>query len=395
MKSIIKSAKTIEEAIDAGLQELGLRRSEAEFEVMQEPSKGVFGLFGGTDAVVKVKEKQVEKVDLGDIFANDELFKEETREEVSFESSDDDYLDEKYQDEDFDTDSDDVFVEEEVYLQELDEDDEDFDVQNEQQEESVEAQNNTETIETSEEDDYGDENDLYEDGYAPVFEEEPKTEVKEEVEQTVEVSESEEYEEESSESYEDEEDDTGYEVFSSDPESVVNTRDLEFSGEASLVTNDDSLQEAAEKIKKTLEDLLVKMHIETKVSYETYKDNVINLNLSDITENDTGIVIGSKGETLNAIQYVLSLIVNRDTNKYYRVTVNVGDYRDRRKKSIEQNAQRVAYKVLKTKKSIALKPMNSYERRIVHYSLQSYKQIETVSTGKFPNRKVVIKYKGF
>lgn len=391
MKLIIKSAKTIEEAIEAGLKELGLRRSEAEFEVMQEPSKGVFGLFGGSDAVVKIKEKQLEKVDLGDIFAKDELFTEASREEVSFETSDEDYLDEKYQDEDFDTDSDDVFVEEEVYLQELDEDDEDFDVKSEEVE-VVEVYEEKEKVEYSDEDDYGDENDLYEDGVAPVFEEEKNTEVKEEQESEQPLESTEEYEEDYSD---DEEDDVEYEVFSSNPETLVNTRDLEFSGEASLVNNDDSLQEAAEKIKKTLEDLLVKMHIETKVSYETYKDNVININLSDITENDTGIVIGSKGETLNAIQYVLSLIVNRDTNKYYRVSVNVGDYRDRRKKSIEQNAQRVAYKVLKTKKSIALKPMNSYERRIVHYSLQSYKQIETVSTGKFPNRKVVIKYKGF
>ncbi len=72
--------------------------------------------------------------------------------------------------------------------------------------------------------------------------------------------------------------------------------------------------------------------------------------------------------------------------------MDVADYRERRKKSIEANAQKVAFRVLKTKKSIALKPMNSYERRIVHYTLQNYKGIETVSTGKFPNRKVIIKY---
>ena len=348
MRYVIKSAKTIEEAIELGIKELGLTRDEVEFEVMQEPTKSVFGLFGGNDAMVKVKEKAKMKIDFDDIFSESNLDSklEEPIEEFDFNEE----IEEKFnriQDEEFDIDKEEVFVEEEVILNDVND-----------EEEVLEEQTN----ETD---------DLYEDGYVP--------EIIEESEESKEI--------------EDKTEKESYEIFTSD-ENLINTRDLQFSGEACSITDEDDIKQAAEKAKKILEDLLIKMHIETKVSYETHKDNVINLNLEDIYENDTGIIIGSKGETLNAVQYILSLLVNRNTSKFLRITLNAGDYRNRRKKAIESNAQRVAYKVLKTKKSIALKPMNSYERRIVHFALQDYKEIETVSTGKFPSRKVIVKYKG-
>lgn len=354
MNYVIKSAKTIEEAIELGMKDLGLTRDEIEFEVIQEPTKAVFGIFGGNDATVKIKEKAEMKINLDDIFHEDDI------KISSSESVDEFELDKNIEkrfnrieelEEDFDIDKEEIFIEEEVYLNDVDEeDDETFE----------------EDIESNETDD------LYEDGYIPTFDEDD-----EKIENESQTKENDEYE-----------------VYVSD-ENLVNTRDLEFSGEALSITDEDSLKEVCEKAKRILEDLLVKMHIEAKVSYETNKDNIINFILEDISENDTGIVIGSKGETLNAIQYILSLLVNRNTQKFYRIILNAGDYRNRRKKAIESNAQRVAYKVLKTKKSIALKPMNSYERRIVHFALQDYKEIETVSTGKFPSRKVIVKYKGF
>lgn len=388
MKSIIKSAKTIDEAVNLGLKELGISRDDAEISVMQEPSKGVFGIFGGSDAVVKIKKKENEsfEAELDQIFSesgfnrnDDEIY--EADEENKFAKFDDDS----------EIDEEEVFVEEEVYLEDINEDEEDFDLtseetsyeevvikeeitQNHAETSSVEeeSQESIEEVEAnleneSEEDEL---DGLYEEGYEPEFEKE------EEVQEDV------------------KDEDSNYEIFSSDESSLVNTRELEFSGQAQQITDGDSLEEVAKKAKTILEDILVKMHIETKVGYETARDNIINFNLSDISENDTGIVIGAKGETLNAVQYVLSLLINKETSKFYRVTVNVGNYRDRRKKNIESNAQRVAYKVLKTKKAVALKPMNSFERRIVHTALQSYKEIETVSSGKFPNRKVVIRYKG-
>lgn len=352
MRYVIKSAKTIEEAIELGIKELGLTRDEIEFEVMQEPTKAVFGLFGGNDAMVKVKEKAKMKINLDEIFAetNLDITTEDTVEEFDFDEEIEDKFN-RMQDEEFDLDKEELFVEEEVILN--DEDEEDLE------------ENTNET------------DDLYEDGYTPEF-------IKE-AENSEEFAISKEFENKREEDFE---------SYTSD-QNLVNTRDLQFSGEACSITDEDDIKQAAEKAKKILEDLLIKMHIETKVSYETHNDNVINFNLEDISENDTGIIIGSKGETLNAVQYILSLLANRNTSKFLRITLNAGEYRNRRKKAIESNAQRVAYKVLKTKKSIALKPMNSYERRIVHFALQDYKEIETVSTGKFPSRKVIVKYKGF
>ena len=352
MRYVIKSAKTIEEAIELGIKELGLTRDEIEFEVMQEPTKAVFGLFGGNDAMVKVKEKAKMKINLDEIFAetNLDITTEDTVEEFDFDEEIEDKFN-RMQDEEFYLDKEELFVEEEVILN--DEDEEDLE------------ENTNET------------DDLYEDGYTPEF--------IEEAENSEEFAISEEFENKREEDFE---------SYTSD-QNLVNTRDLQFSGEACSITDEDDIKQAAEKAKKILDDLLIKMHIETKVSYETHNDNVINFNLEDISENDTGIIIGSKGETLNAVQYILSLLANRNTSKFLRITLNAGEYRNRRKKAIESNAQRVAYKVLKTKKSIALKPMNSYERRIVHFALQDYKEIETVSTGKFPSRKVIVKYKGF
>ncbi|MFM1581263.1 RNA-binding cell elongation regulator Jag/EloR [Helcococcus bovis] len=357
MKSIIKSAKTIEEAIDLGIKELGLSKDEVEYEILEEPSKGLFGIFGGNDAIVKIKEKVNNTIDIKGLLSDEE--DSFMIDETEYDSNDEDEEDSDFEDR----------------FNNLEEDEEPevaYIVEKTEEVEIIEQFSNDKTDEhsslyelnqDSDDEEYGSEDDLYEEGADLEFMQEENK-------------------------------DEEFAIYTSDESTLKNTKDLEFSGQASVITDEDDLQVVAEKVKKNLEDILLKMHIETKVSYETSRDNIINLNLNDISENDTGIVIGSKGETLNAIQYVLSLLTNNSTNKFYRVTLNVGDYRNRRKKSIENNAQRVAFKVLKTKKSIALKPMNSYERRIVHYSLQNYKEIETVSTGKFPNRKVVVKYKG-
>ena len=350
MRSIIKTAKTIEEAVEAGIRELNIDRDDADIEIIQEATKGLFGLFGGEDAVVKIKEKEKLSIDVEDIFSD---FKSDNKDNLKGKS----YKD--FSDKEVDT------IESEIEEEEDFDNSVEIDMYKKSDDESKE-----EVEELSDETDFEQDSDdefdgLYEEGYQP--EEEVIEEEQEEKEET---------------------------IYRSDLEKTLNTRELLFSGEAKEVTDNDSLVEVAEKVKQNLEDLLIKMHIEAKVSYETARDNIINLELSDISENDTGIVIGAKGETLNALQYILSFLTNNKTSKFYRITVNAGNYRDRKKANIENNAKRVAYKVLKTKKPIALKAMNSYERRIVHTALQSYKEIETVSTGKFPNRKVVVRYKG-
>lgn len=349
MRSIIKTAKTIEEAVEAGIRELNIDRDDADIEIIQEATKGLFGLFGGEDAIVKIKEKEKLSIDVEDIFSD---LKTDNKDKLKGKS----YKD--FSNKEVET------IESEI------EEEEDFDNSveiNMYKKSDDEAKEEVEEL--SAENDFDQDSDdefdgLYEEGYQP---EEEIIEEQEEKEET---------------------------IYRSDLEKTLNTRELLFSGEAKEVTDNDSLVEVAEKVKQNLEDLLIKMHIEAKVSYETARDNIINLELSDISENDTGIVIGAKGETLNALQYILSFLTNNKTSNFYRITLNAGNYRDRKKANIENNAKRVAYKVLKTKKPIALKAMNSYERRIVHTALQSYKEIETVSTGKFPNRKVVVRYKG-
>src|SRR5574344_946027 len=376
MRSIIKTAKTIEEAVEAGIRELNIDRDDADIEIIQEATKGLFGIFGGEDAIVKIKEKEKLSIDVEDIFSDlksdnkDKLkgksYKDFSKKEVNTIES------EIESEEDHDNSieinmykkSDDL-EDIEINMHKKSDDLEDIEINMHKKSNDTNDREKVSEEPACEQESDDEVDGLYEEGYQPeegIIEE--KQEEKEEA------------------------------IYKSDLEKTLNTRELLFSGAAKEVTDDDSLVEVAEKVKQNLEDLLIKMHIEAKVSYETARDNIINLELSDISENDTGIVIGAKGETLNALQYILSFLTNNKTSKFYRITVNAGNYRDRKKANIENNAKRVAYKVLKTKKPIALKAMNSYERRIVHTALQSYKEIETVSTGKFPNRKVVVRYKG-
>lgn len=106
---------------------------------------------------------------------------------------------------------------------------------------------------------------------------------------------------------------------------------------------------------------------------------------------NSGIAIGRRGETLDALQYLTSLVVNRDAEDYTRVVMDVSDYRLKREETLVRLAHRVAEKVQKTRRNVTLEPMNPYERRIIHSALQGFKDIETGSVGEEPNRKVVVR----
>ncbi len=106
---------------------------------------------------------------------------------------------------------------------------------------------------------------------------------------------------------------------------------------------------------------------------------------------NSGIAIGRRGETLDALQYLTSLVVNRDAEAYTRVVMDVSDYRLKREETLVRLAHRVAEKVQKTRRNVTLEPMNPYERRIIHSALQGFKDIETGSVGEEPNRKVVVR----
>ena len=113
----------------------------------------------------------------------------------------------------------------------------------------------------------------------------------------------------------------------------------------------------------------------------------------DLTGDSTGVLIGRRGETLDALQYLTSLVVNRNRDEYLRVVVDTENYREKREETLVKLANRIAAKVSKTGKRVVLEPMNPYERRILHSTLQDHPKVETVSEGEEPYRKVVIRKK--
>ena len=113
----------------------------------------------------------------------------------------------------------------------------------------------------------------------------------------------------------------------------------------------------------------------------------------DIEGEDAGTVIGKRGQTLDAVQYLASLVANKDKAKYIRVVVDAEKYRDKRRKTLEQLADRLAGKAIKTRRSVRLEPMNPYERKIIHAKLQGNNKVVTRSEGEEPYRRVVIELK--
>ena len=123
-----------------------------------------------------------------------------------------------------------------------------------------------------------------------------------------------------------------------------------------------------------------------------YDEENRNLNV-DLSGDEMGVLIGKRGQTLDSLQYLLSLVVNKETEEYIRVKVDTEDYRRRRKETLENLAKNIAYKVKRTKRSVSLEPMNPYERRIIHSALQNDKYVTTHSEGDEPFRRVVVTLK--
>lgn len=152
-----------------------------------------------------------------------------------------------------------------------------------------------------------------------------------------------------------------------------------------------SVREKPEQdVRQALEDLLNKMKLDYRITNVERDEGRVRIN---ITGKDMGLLIGRKGETLNAVQFVLGLIVNRNREDRVRVVLDVEDYRKKREESLEALAMRLSDRVKKTRKSVVMRPMSSQERRIVHTALQGDPQISTYSMGDEPNRKVVISLK--
>jgi spoIIIJ-associated protein len=152
-------------------------------------------------------------------------------------------------------------------------------------------------------------------------------------------------------------------------------------------------EEPKKSIEEVVTEFLTKvcgaMNLTVKVNI-TVEDKDMNI---DIVGDDMGVLIGKRGQTLDSLQYLVSLVVNKEAEEFYRVKLDTENYRARRKETLENLARNIAFKVKKTRRPVSLEPMNPYERRIIHAALQGDKYVVTSSRGEDPNRYVVISFK--
>ncbi|MBS6610845.1 MULTISPECIES: RNA-binding cell elongation regulator Jag/EloR [Peptoniphilus] len=269
MNYVIKTGKSVDEAVREALTELNINKEDANIQILDEGQKGFLGLIGSKDATVKVWPKEDENKNiLNDIF-NEDLEKEKSQDEV-------------------------------------------LDTYNE-----LKFENNDNSNEIS-----------YEKTEDIISEEEKKTSIEEE--------------------------------------------------------NEEILSTAREFMTKILETLELENIIEMEL-----EENTLHINVNG-DENRLGILIGKRGVTLDSIQYILNLIVNKKSSRYIRVSLDSSGYREKRKETLTNLAEKMAKKVIKTGRSVRLEPMNSYERKIIHTALQDFEGVLTHSEGKDPFRKVVI-----
>lgn len=254
MNYVIKTAKTVDEAVSQALIELNINREDAQIEVIEESSKGLFGLIGSKNATVKVSK----------IEATEDILKE-------------------------------------------------------------------------------------------IFTESEKSQPTDEFENKV-----------------------------STEEITTSTQEAEDSTDKKSATSG----EIEEISREFLDKVLNSLGIETDLDIN-FKNNVLKVEIKGDKEK-LGIVIGKRGVTLDSIQYLLSLIVNKNTDEYVRVQLDSSGYRQKREDTLKDLAQKMASKVLKTGRNIKLEPMNAHERKIIHEALQEYEGVITHSEGKDPYRKVVI-----
>lgn len=144
----------------------------------------------------------------------------------------------------------------------------------------------------------------------------------------------------------------------------------------------------ADKAKDFLKEVFDAMNMVVVVDVK-YDEENRNIDI-DLSGDEMGVLIGKRGQTLDSLQYLVSLVVNKDVEEYIRVKVDTENYRKRRKETLESLAKNIAYKVKRTKRPVSLEPMNPYERRIIHSALQNDKYVTTHSEGEEPFRRVVV-----
>lgn len=175
-----------------------------------------------------------------------------------------------------------------------------------------------------------------------------------------------------------------------EPVKGVLKEEKKFVKETAKVSNVDA-REVEEAAKKFLGEVFDAMEMEVIVDAK-YDDAEKALDV-DMRGEEIGILIGKRGQTLDSLQYLVSLVVNRGQADYIRVKLDTENYRQRRKETLENLAKNIAYKVKRTKRPVSLEPMNPYERRIIHSALQNDRYVTTHSEGEEPFRRVVVSLK--
>ena len=146
-----------------------------------------------------------------------------------------------------------------------------------------------------------------------------------------------------------------------------------------------------DNVKEFLNSVFAAMNMEVELIVKIDDaEKVIDVELKG---DDMGVLIGKRGQTLDSLQYLTNLAINKKSENYYKVKIDTEDYRKRRKETLENLAKNIAYKVKRTKRSVSLEPMNPFERRIIHSALQNDKYVTTHSEGEEPYRHVVVTLK--
>ena len=146
-----------------------------------------------------------------------------------------------------------------------------------------------------------------------------------------------------------------------------------------------------DNVKEFLNSVFAAMNMEVELIVKIDDaEKVIDVELKG---DDMGVLIGKRGQTLDSLQYLTNLAINKKSEDYYKVKIDTEDYRKRRKETLENLAKNIAYKVKRTKRSVSLEPMNPFERRVIHSALQNDKFVTTHSEGEEPYRHVVVTLK--
>jgi len=181
----------------------------------------------------------------------------------------------------------------------------------------------------------------------------------------------------------------GREAGESDEGFVHETDSVKLPRKQRKVYSEEEAEAIIEDMRDFISKLFEKMEINVNMDTEfNHRDNEISVFFS--SDDDIGLIIGKRGQTLDAIQYIVSLVVNKNTESYIRIKMDTENYRERRKENLEVLAKNVASKVKKFKKPISLEPMNPYERRIIHSVLQSDNFVSTRSDGDEPFRYITV-----